>query len=138
MALNSRFCDSQPTLLKASVMAPAVSPLSAAVSTVASMSELLRPATAILPSVAVSELFLTVASTALCTRLVTAWPPPPTTVPVPQALPPEALTLTSACAASCESARADTPILPALLVSVAASTLAATLLRTSLSTTSAP
>ena len=135
-ALNRKFCDSQPTLLKASVMPTPVSPVEVAASMLASMVEVfsaltstLRPALTVLPARR--------ASARLSTTLVTIWPLTASTVPSPRKLPPEASTVLVAVAwiNAVSSARTATSV-PAVTVAWVID--ASTSLRTSFMTTRMP
>jgi hypothetical protein len=135
IALNSTFCGFQPSVLKASVTPTPVSPEAEAVSTVASMVDVLAACTVRSPVVVVTSAPAIDASAEASTRLVTTWPPPAITVPLPQALPPEAVRLVSERATSVAASSAVTAMLPAC--TCVPVTAALTAERTSFSTTEA-
>jgi len=88
--LNNKFCVAQPTVLKASTTPTPVSPVVVEDSSVASICDVFRASSVRPPTVVVKSLSVAVAFALLSTVLVTAAPLPATTVPVPNALPPEA------------------------------------------------
>jgi len=81
-ALNKKFCDFQPSVLNAKVIPTPVSPLSVALSTVASIPDVLEASSRTSPAVVMS-LLTTYASAELSTTLVTTWPLTASTVPLP-------------------------------------------------------
>ena len=135
-ALNSTFCDCQPIELNASAKLKPSSAVDSALFRVASSSALLRASTSRSPRVVVTLLSLIQAWAELRTTLVTIWPLTASTLPEPQALPPEAVTLVSAVERMVARSSADTARLPATTLAWAME--AWTSERTSFITTSPP
>ncbi len=136
--LNNRFCASHPMVLNASVTPTAVSPDVVILSTVASIRERFCASRITSPAVAVTVLLVIVALDLLRMVLVAMVPFTASTAPVPNALPPDAVTVLSTVAVIVEFSRASSRIAPLTAVTCALSIVAATSLRTSLRTTTPP
>jgi len=105
--LNSTFCEAQPSVLKASVSPTAVSPDLVVFCTTASICDVFCASSRTLPSRSVSapsasrtviSLSTAYALALLSTTFVAIVPLTATTLPVPYALPPEAIAVLSAVA----------------------------------------